>query len=176
MREKLRWRSKWQITEFNDPTGEVAAESKAGLSLIGLKQRFPVERESIIEGNLALNEGIQGILDLIAGLATPTLWNEANSYFGVGDDATAAAAAQTGLLAAVNKEYNAVDAGYPTRSSQTVTWRGTFGNGEAEFDWNEFTVANGNSNAAVNLNRKVYAYGTKAVGKTWVISLALTLS
>jgi len=176
MKEKLKWKSKWEITEFDDPTGAAAKQSKAGLSLSNLKQRFTVERGAVIKGNLALNEGIQGILDMICALDTVTTWSNANAYFGVGDSSTAAAATQTGLLAAVNKEYNALDAGYPTRSSQTVTWRATFGNGEAEFDWNEFTVANGNSNDAVNLNRKVYAYGTKAAGKTWVISLSITLS
>ena len=69
-----------------------------------------------------------------------------------------------------------MEASYPQRSGQTVTWRAVFGSSDANFAWNEFTVASGNSDAAVNLNRKVSAQGTKASGQTWTVDLAITLS
>jgi len=37
-------------------------------------------------------------------------------------------------------------------------------------------VANGSSDAAVNLNRKVQNLGTKASGTTWIAQLTITLS
>jgi hypothetical protein len=37
-------------------------------------------------------------------------------------------------------------------------------------------VANGNSDAAVNLNRKVQDMGTKASGTTWTIEVQLQIT
>jgi len=87
-----------------------------------------------------------------------------------------AIATQTALQAATNKLYKAMEATFPIRASQTVTWRIVCGSTDANFAWNEFTVANGNSDAADNLNRKVSAQGTKAAGQTWTLDLSLTLS
>ena len=127
------------------------------------------------EGNLLLNEGIAELFDL-AITTGATKFDNTNSYLGVGDSATAENATQTGLQASTNKLYKAMDATYPSRASQTVSWRATFGTSEANFVWNEATVANGNSDAAKNLNRKVQAMGTKASGTTWVLTLSITLS
>ena len=38
-------------------------------------------------------------------------------------------------------------------AAQTVTWRAVFGTSVGNFAWQEFTVANGNSDTAKNLNR-----------------------
>ena len=129
----------------------------------------------IIVGNVLLNEGITALQNLLTG-AAETNFGNANAFIGVGDDATAAAATQTGLQAATNKLYKAMEATYPTISAQTTTWRSVFGSSEANYAWNEFTVANGNSDAADNLNRLVSAQGTKASGQTWTIDLAITWS
>lgn len=131
---------------------------------------------SVIDGNQLLNEGIAVVWDLAIAGATPDAFSEANSYIGVGDSNTAEAASQTGLQASTNKLYKAVEEGYPSRSNQTVTWRAIFGSGDANFNWREFTVANGNSDSAVNLNRKVSDQGTKASGQTWTFDLSITLS
>jgi len=128
------------------------------------------------EGNLLLNEGIDELWTLVAGTGA-TKFDNANAYMGVGDSATAADPVQTGLQAATNKFYKAMDASYPTYgASQKATWRSTFASAEANFAWNEITVANGNSDAAKNLNRKVQDMGTKASGSTWVATLEITLS
>jgi hypothetical protein len=113
-----------------------------------------------------------------------TLFNNANAYMGVGDDATAADAAQTGLLGAANagthKLYVAMDGSYPTYgTAQKATWRSTFASADANFHWQEITVCNTNSNTGKNLNRKVQDMGTKpseAPGSTWVATLEITLS
>lgn len=139
--------------------------------LAGVKPYQTVEAN----GNLLLNEGIAVLLDLGAGLATPNAFSNANAYLGVGDSTTAAAATQTGLQAATNKLYKAMEPGYPQRSAQTVTWRAVFADADANWAWEEVTVANGNSDASVNLNRKVQSLGTKASG-TWTLDLEITLS
>ena len=129
----------------------------------------------VIVGNVLLNEGITALQNLLTG-AAETNFGNANAYIGVGDSTTTAAAAQTGLQASTNKLYKAMEASYPTISSQTTTWRAVFGSSEANFSWQEFTVANGNSDAADNLNRLVSDQGTKASGQTWTIDVAITWS
>jgi hypothetical protein len=57
-----------------------------------------------------------------------------------------------------------------------VIFRSTFGTAEANFTWAEWTVANGNSDTAVNLNRKVESLGTKTSGATWVLQVELSIS
>lgn len=126
-------------------------------------------------GNLLLNEGITEALKLIGGI-TATAFNNANSYLGVGDSTTAASATQTGLQASTNKLYKAMETGYPSVTNQTITWRSVFGASEANFAWQEFTVANGNSDAAKNFNRKVSSQGTKVVNQVWTLDLVITLS
>lgn len=161
MNDKLFYKTVWHIRRYKD---DDAFERQEPYS------------ESVVDGNLLLNEGIAVVLDLACGLATPDAFSEANAYLGVGDSSTAEGAAQTALQAASNKLYKAMETGYPQRSGQTVTWRSVFGSSDANFDWNEFTVANGSTDAAVNLNRKVSAQGTKASGQTWTLDLSITLS
>ena len=128
-----------------------------------------------IEGNVLLNEGIAVLQTLLIGTGG-TPWSNANAYLGVGDSATAAAASQTGLQAATNKTYMPMEASYPSVASQTTTWRAVFGSGDANFDWNEFTIVNASTDTGDNLNRKVSVQGTKASGQTWTLDLAITWS
>ena len=51
-----------------------------------------------------------------------------------------------------------------------------FGSGDANYSWQEFSVANASSGTGTNLNRKVSNQGTKASGQTWTLDLAITLS
>jgi hypothetical protein len=70
-----------------------------------------------------------------------------------------------------------MDGGYPTYgTNQKATWKSTFTALVGNFDWREFTVANGNSDAAKNLNRKVSSQGTKASGQVWELTLEITLA
>lgn len=86
------------------------------------------------------------------------------------------AASQTDLQASTNKLYKASAASYPQVSGQTVTFQSVFASADANYAWQEFSVANGSSGAAKNLNRKVSSQGIKVSGQTWTISVAITLS
>lgn len=172
VQDKAFYRTQWTIRRYADdaayqagtPTPVVDGE---GRELAG---------ESVIDGNLLLNEGIAELWDLVIGAGTPTSFANANAYIGVGDSSTAAAASQTGLQASTNLAYVGMESGYPSRSNQTVTWRAVFGTSTGNFAWQEFTVANGNSNSAYNLNRVVSNQGTKASGQTWTIDVSITIS
>lgn len=159
-------------------TGPVSSE---------LLRRF-VGRAEVVEeipGNLLLNEGIQRLEDLLIA-AGGTAYNNANAYIGVGDTNTAEAASQTELQAtnnAANRFYKAMNATYPSRASQTVSWQADFTSGEANFHWQEWTIAAGATTASgsgflvgtTNLNRKVSDLGTKATG-TWTLTAQVTIS
>lgn len=160
MHDQIHYQSRWTITKYQN---EATFREGRPFSVVH------------IDGNLLLNEGITEFLKLLAGL-TATAFSNANAYLGVGDSSTAEAAAQTGLQAATNKLFKAMLATYPQVAAQTITFRSEFIGNEANFAWNEFTVANGNSDAAVNLNRKVSAQGTKVAGQIWTLDLAITFS
>jgi len=130
---------------------------------------------STFEGNLLLNEGIQLLEDLLI-VAGGTGYNNASAYLGVGDSTTAAVATQTALQAATNKKFVAMDAAYPSRTDQTITWRATFASADANFAWQEFTLVNAADDTGTNLNRKVSDQGTKVSGETYVLSLTLVIS
>jgi hypothetical protein len=176
--DKIAWKAKWRIDKFQDPTGEVAGALQAGLSTeqaIGLYGQAFICTEKF-DANIALNEGLQELIDIICGLGTPTKWDAANARLGVGDSNSAEAATQTGLQAATNKTYKAMDTNYPARTNQTVEWRATFASGDANYAWEEYTVVNAASDTGKNLNRKIASKGTKASGESWTLSLSITFS
>ena len=159
MKESAKHKTHWQLNKYASD-----ADYKAGK---------PYE-EKRIEGNLLLNEGVTALLNLLTG-AAETAFNQTNTYIGVGDSNTAAADTQTELQASTNKAWVQCDGSYPSISNQTVTWRGVFGDGVAEFAWEEFTV---NSSGAANdtgdnLNRKTSSEGTKASGQTWTLDCSI---
>ena len=159
--EKLQIKKLWTIRKYADDQAYQA------------DQPYEV---SEFEGNLLLNEGIAVLLDLLIGAGTPTAYSNANARLGVGDSSAAEAATQTALQAATNKTWKAMEATYPSRASQTVTFRSVFGSTDANYAWNEFTVVNAADDTGDNLNRKVSAQGTKASGQTWTLVLSLTIS
>ena len=176
--DKISWMAKWRIDKFHDPTGQIAREMQRGISTEAALNRYG-EAFIITEkfgANLALNEGLGELIDLICGLGTPTKWDNNSARLGVGDSNTAAAATQTGLQASVNKTYKAMDTNYPQRTNQTVEWRATFGSSDANYSWQEYTVVNAADDSGKNLNRKVTDKGTKVAGETWTLSLQITFS
>lgn len=128
-----------------------------------------------IEDNCLLNTGIDKMWDLVTGVVSGAthIYDNAAATIGVGDSATAAVATQTDLQAATNKTYKAMEAGYPTSTTQKATFKSSFGSGDANYAWAEWVVKQATS--AVCLNRKVEALGTKASG-TWTLEVDLTLS
>lgn len=159
---------------------------KAGISSSVLREIVGDPEECTeIQGNLLLNEGIQRLQDLtmIATVLTNQTagnpWANSNAQIGVGDSSTAEAATQTELQAATNRFYAGMNATYPSRSNQTVSFQTDFTTGNANYVWNEWTVATGSSGSppsgTVNLNRKVASLGTKASG-TWTLTAQITFS
>jgi hypothetical protein len=104
---------------------------------------------------------------------SPTFYTNANAYLGVGDSSTAFAVGQTDLQAATNKLRKGMEATYPTRSSNAVTFRALFGTSEANFAWAEWAVFNASS-AGEMFSRKVEALGTKTSAAAWQFTVTLT--
>lgn len=140
----------------------------------------PEEGEEEIAGNLLLNEGIQRMLDLLIA-AGGVAYNAAGSFVGVGASATAEAATQTDLQ--TTPFYKAMNATFPSRASQTVSWQSDFTTTEANIVWNEWSISAGATTASgagftvgtTNLNRKVQSLGTKTTG-TWTLTGQVTIS
>lgn len=190
--DTVRMTSRWTIRRWADEASWRAAggvgsraAGRGPLAVLRNPVRDPTEHlvdphgaelppVSTWPGNLALNEGLQQIIDDIAGLATPTKWNAANARVGVGDSAVAEAATQTGLQGATTA-FKAMDATFPSRSAQTGSWRGTFGGAEGNQVWAEFTIDSG-AVALINMNRKVSAQGTKTSGQTWELTESVAFS
>lgn len=106
---------------------------------------------------------------------SPTFFNNANAYLGVGDSSTAFSSAQTDLQAATNKLRKAQEATYPQRSSNALTYRSLFGTADANFAWAEWGVFNASSGGEM-LSRKVEALGTKTSAASWQFTVTLTIS
>lgn len=170
--ERAMYRARWEIKRYANEQDFVARMPSDVVDPNG--NILPAE--TVFEKNLLLTEGIGEMLDLFCGLGSPTAFSNANAYIGVGDSTTAESAAHTGLQASTNKTYKGMSATYPQRSGTTVTFQAEFGSTDANYAWQEFTVANGNSDAAKNWNRKVSNQGTKASGQTWTIQLQVTIS
>jgi hypothetical protein len=107
---------------------------------------------------------------------SPTLFTNANARIGVGDSTTAFLVSQNDLVATTNKLRKAMDATYPTRSTNVLTFRSTFATGEANWVWNEWGVFNAGPTGGTMLNRKVEALGTKTSSQSWELTVALTIS
>src|SRR4030042_3857601 len=126
--DKISWKAKWRIDKFKDPKGEIANALQAGMSTAnatGLYAEAFICTEEF-EANVALNESLQELIDIVCGLGTPTKWDNSNARLGVGDSNAAESASQTGMQAASNKTFKTMDATYPQRSNQTAEWRATF--------------------------------------------------
>jgi hypothetical protein len=176
--EKIAWKAKWRIDKFQDLTGEVAKALQAGLSTdVAVNQYSDLfVGTDKFDCNIALNEGLQELIDIICGLGTPTKWDNTNARLGVGDSGTTETATQTGLQASTNKTFKAMDTGYPQRSNQTAEWRATFTSNDANYAWEEYTIVNASTDDGKNLNRKTASKGTKATGETWTLNLQITFS
>ena len=127
----------------------------------------------VIVGNLGLDVGLCHFVDLLIGKQS-----DGFQYIGVGNGTAATTTTMTGLIG-TSLYYKGMSLGYPqiaTYPLQYIRFLTDMEPAEANFDWNEFTVANGNSDAADNLNRKVSDQGTKVSGQTWTLDLAITFS
>lgn len=100
-------------------------------------------------------------------------FDNANAYIGVGDSTTAFAASQTDVQAAANKFRKGMNATYPQRATNVLTFQATFLEDEANFHWNEWAVFNDDL-AGDMLNRIVQDLGTKPDTEQWRLTVTLT--
>lgn len=170
--ERFKWQAHLSVLKFE---GEVTPEMFAS------GEAVPYEVVEV-DGNMLLNAGIQRILDKLIGAAGQVLDNT-HARIGVGNSTTAAAASQTDLQAASgsgNRQFKLMDATFPSRSSQTLTFQATFGTTIGNFAWNEWGIdagtADGTTVTAPLLNRKVESMGTKTSANTWIAVATATLT
>lgn len=164
--DRIRWDFRWKI------------EKRLGdwdLPGHGLVPWSPKPYEVLeFPGNLLTTNGANALLTAVTG-GSITAFNNANSRLGVGDSTTAAAAGQTDLQAATNKLRKGMDATYPSISGNRCDWRATFGDSEANWQWNEWAVFNAASGGTM-LNRRVEGSANTKASGTWTLTGYITLS
>lgn len=121
------------------------------------------------------NAGRDFIAQAIVNDSSPTFFTNANAHLGAGDSTTAFAASQTDLQAASNKVRKAMEATYPQRSTNVLTFRSVFATGDANFAWQEWGVFNASS-GGVMLSRKVESLGTKTSAQSWQLTATITVN
>ena len=109
------------------------------------------------------------------GFAAAFIANVTTPYIGVGDSSTTFAATQTDLQASTNKLRKAMDSGYPTRSSGTLTFRASFNTGEGNFAWNEWAIFDAPTSGTM-YGRKAEPLGTKTSSQTWQLTATVTVA
>jgi len=169
--ERANWHCRYRLEKRH---GDIDAQKTPEGRKAFLEGTVPYEVKEG-EGNCLLNSGINEMWDLITGAASGAghIFDNAAAQIGVGDSSTAAAGTQTDLQAATNKKYNAMEATFPTSTTQKVTFKASFGAAEANYVWNEWVIKH--STSARCLNRKVESLGTKTTG-TWTLEITITLS
>jgi hypothetical protein len=165
-RELANWRCRFRLSKYHEDIEPYRGREDKFYQLC-----MPYE---VIdgEGNCLLNTGIDEMWDLIVG-DSANHFNNAGTQIGVGDSNTAVSPSQTDLQAATNKTYKGMESGYPTSTTQKVTFKSSFGSGDANYAWNEWVVKQ--STSAKCLNRKAESLGTKS-GGTWTLEVNITLS
>jgi len=130
--------------QFTAYEGEIKKDAKG-------KILNPVVFKSKPVFNMIVTNGKNLTLDRLFGLSAAV----AITSVGVGDSATAATLAQTGLIGTTNVLLQTADAG-TSRTNQVVTIQSTFGTAVANFTWNEAGLFNGNTNnTSVMFNRVI---------------------
>jgi hypothetical protein len=164
--ESAKWQCRYEVSKYTEDIGAFSG----GPGKFGeVFQPYEVRSG---QDNCLLNTGIDEIWDLVCG-DSANHFNNAGAQIGVGDSSTTAAASQTDLQAATNKTYKTMDSGYPTSTTQKITFKASFAAGDANYTWNEWVVKQSTSGKC--LNRKVDSLGTKS-GGTWILQVEITLS
>ncbi|HXS93171.1 MAG TPA: phage tail protein [Candidatus Limnocylindrales bacterium] len=94
------------------------------------------------------------------------------AFIGVGDGTAAFSNTQTDLQG-TNKYRQAVDAGFPQVSGNTVTYQATFPASVANYAWNEWGVFTA---GGTMISRKVETVGTKPNNQSWQFTVTLTVT
>lgn len=114
------------------------------------------------------------LADAITGGSSYTKFTNAAAHIGVGNSATAYAATQTDLIGA-SKFRQPMEATYPSRAANVLTFRSLFATGDANFAWDEWGIFNASA-ASQMLSRKVEALGTKTSAVTRQVTATITIA
>jgi hypothetical protein len=163
--EKTKAVMQWTVEKFAAKDTEEIAE----------KNLKPYE---IVRGephNCLLHEGISTLLGLLCAIGSETPYSNTNARIGVGNNGTAPADTQTGLLG-TSTAFKGMNTGYPQKSGDhDIVFQADFIDGEAEFAWLEETIDNG-STANKNLCRQNTNLGTKPTGQVWRLTGTVTFT
>jgi hypothetical protein len=175
-RDSSKGSSVTRVVKFRDPSGRVAELLQSGMPVEDVVKLFKdlLIGTQRVEGNIFLQEGVNFIWRAVTGQTGLTYFGS-NSCIGVGDGTAQEDPSQTGLTG-TNKTYKQVDTGYPVLSGTQLTFRATFGPNEGVHAWQEWTVANGCDDSAVNINRKVDNLGVKSASATWTLEVSLSIA
>lgn len=183
--DAARWGIHWRLEKrhgdidaYRSRVGtDFADMAEAELAFLASEDPYEVRE---LDGNLLANAGIQLMEDLLIG-AGGTAYTNAVSALGVGTSTTAAAATQTNLQGGAGAAFRkAMDATYPSRAAQTLTFRSSFATGDANFAWQEWGIFNAVGTGdpptgGTMLNRKVESLGTKTTG-TWTLTATVAIT
>lgn len=159
--ESAKWCVQWAVEKFSDEKS--------------YKANKPFETR-VAPQNIVTDVGATEMLKLICGIAGATPYSAANAKIGIGNDRTPENASQTSLIATEsNVFYKGMESGYPKVDGRTMTFKSTYSNNEANFEWNEFAVVNGTGVGGVIMNRKVESLGTKVTG-IWSLQITISLT
>lgn len=174
--------SKITVQKYREEDDSVAKLSRLGMGMMEIYNRIsrlPYEIHTSYARpnaplNLMLNVGIDQLFDLAikADTTAADYFDNADTDIGTGTSTTAAAATQTDLQTA--GVWVAADATFPSRATETVSVKGTFGSGSANQSWQEFGVRNHKAVTKVVLLRLVTDKGTKSSGETWTLQIDIT--
>ena len=120
-----------------------------------------------IHGNVLCNEGITELCNCVGNTNTPITYQNSTAQVGTGTGTTAADPTDTDLEA--NGVWKAQEGGYPSVSSQTISWKGSFGAGDANQAWDEYSTRNSVGDD-LNLHHKIADKGEKS-GGTWTLQV-----
>ncbi len=113
------------------------------------------------------------VLRLTGEAGTP--FAAGTAYLGVGESGAGFDPAQTDLQARPNKVRKRVNADFPVRDGDMLTFQATFGPDEANFEWREWGVFNA-AEGGVMLCRKPAPLGRKRPGETWQLEVEVTIT
>jgi len=117
------------------------------------------------------NDGAEIIAARLIDEGTP--YDEGNAYIGVGDSSAGFDAEHSDLQGS-NKEREGMEGGYPSRDDAELTFRATFGEDDANFEWEEWGIFNDDT-AGTMLNRVVEDNGEKVQGHVWEFTVKVTV-
>ena len=106
------------------------------------------------------------------------LYDNTNSYLGVGDSTTIFDETNTDLIAPTNKLKKGMEATYPTIAANVLVFRSLFGTGDANFAWQEWGVFNAGAafGTGTMMCRKVESLGTKTSAQSWQLTATITIT